>query len=135
MIKNNEKCRTNMRIARLYLLASLALAVAGAVYEYFSHGVYSNYMIYAFMVPLVLGCLLHLGKSAEIIEAGGLASEMLLMTSVATLSIWSVMKGVLGIYGTSNRLTAFYPVAAAILLTASVLIGFLNMRLKKAAGN
>ena len=117
------------------MIASVILALAGAVYEYFSHGVYSNYMIYAFMVPLVLGCLPHLGKSAEIFEAGGLPAEMLLMTSVATFSIWSVIKGVLGIYGTTNRLTAFYPIAATILLIAAVLVGVLNMRLKKAAGH
>lgn len=135
MTSSNERYRTKIKIARYYLIASVILALAGAVYEYFSHGVYSNYMIYAFMVPLALGCLPHLGKSAEIFEAGGLPAEMLLMTSVATFSIWSVMKGVLGIYGTTNRLTAFYPAAGTILLIAAVLVGVLNMRLKKAAGH
>ena len=41
--------------AKRYLWISIFFAVFGGIYEYFSHGVYSYFMIYAFMIPLVLG--------------------------------------------------------------------------------
>ena len=37
------------------IAASIFLAFFGAIYELFSHEVYSYYMIYAFAIPLVLG--------------------------------------------------------------------------------
>lgn len=47
----------DIRTALIYLIISMFLAAAGAVYEHFSFGVYSYYMIYAFAVPLVGGTL------------------------------------------------------------------------------
>ena len=48
--------KTGMR----YLAASIVIAAAAAVYGLFSHGVYSYFMTYAFMVPLLAGALPHL---------------------------------------------------------------------------
>ena len=45
------------KTAFVYLLTALFLAFFGAVYELFSHGVYSYYMIYAFAFPLAGGTL------------------------------------------------------------------------------
>ena len=106
----------NVIKARRYLVASLILAAAGAVYEFFSHGVYSNYMIYAFIYPLVMGCLPYLADSRGIIKKAGPVGETLLLASIATLTIGSVIKGVLEIYGTTSFLTAVYPILGAILL-------------------
>lgn len=41
-----------------YFTAALFCALFGAVYELFSHSVFSYYMLYAFMIPLVGGALL-----------------------------------------------------------------------------
>lgn len=41
-----------------YFMAALFCALFGAVYELFSHSVFSYYMLYAFMIPLVGGALL-----------------------------------------------------------------------------
>ena len=105
----------NVIKARRYLIAALMLAAAGALYELFSHGVYSNYMIYAFAYPLVMGCLPYLADSRGIIKKAGPVGETLLLASIATLSIGSVIKGVLEIYGTTSFLTAVYPILGAIL--------------------
>ena len=43
-----------------YLAASIVIAAAAAVYGLFSHGVYSYFMTYAFMIPLLGGALPHL---------------------------------------------------------------------------
>ena len=50
--------KTGMR----YLIASVMIALAAAVYGLFSHGVYSYFMTYAFMIPLLGGALPHLIK-------------------------------------------------------------------------
>lgn len=132
-IKRNEIC-ANAVTARRYLITSVALAAAAAIYELFSHGVYSYHMIYAFMIPLVLGCMTHLADNRGIFEAGGQLGEILLASSVATLSIGSIIKGVLEIYGTTNMLTTFYPVAGVLLLAGAAAVCIINYSLKKAAG-
>ena len=43
-----------------YLATSIVIAAAAAVYGLFSHGVYSYFMTYAFMIPLLGGALPHL---------------------------------------------------------------------------
>ena len=112
----------NVIKARRYLVASLILAAAGAVYEFFSHGVYSNHMIYAFIYPLVMGCLPYLADSRGIIKKAGPVGETLLLASIATLTIGSVIKGVLEIYGTTSFLTTVYPVLGAVLLIGAIAV-------------
>ena len=112
----------NVIKARRYLIAALMLAAAGALYELFSHGVYSNYMIYAFAYPLVMGCLPYLADSRGIIKKAGPVGETLLLASIATLSIGSVIKGVLEIYGTTSFLTTVYPVLGAMLLIGAIAV-------------
>lgn len=112
----------NVIKARRYLIAALMLAAAGALYELFSHGVYSNYMIYAFAYPLVMGCLPYLADSRGIIKKAGPVGETLLLASIATLSIGSVIKGVLEIYGTTSFLTTVYPVLGAMLLIGAIVV-------------
>ena len=96
------------------LMVSIFFGLFGAVYELFSHQVYSYFMIYAFALPLVLGALpwalaLRLGKR---IPAGVPA---LWDAAVLTLTVGSVLRGVLDIYGTTSSLLMAYPIAAAML--------------------
>lgn len=182
-----------------YLAASIVIAAAGAGYGLFGHGVYSYYMTYAFMIPLLAGAVPHLlaamkGERAlgeiaadEAVEvpadectedpanrANALADaaaevhadecseatavrpdaerqeEALSMDDgnaehnadmadapedageptrkprldlgsaqlafIVTLTAGSLLKGVLDIYGTTNRLLIAYPVAALLIL-------------------
>ena len=101
----------------VYLAASVFCALFGAVYELFSHGVFSYWMIYAFFFPLLLGAipsflLLRRGKAfprraaADCIHGG-----------VAWLTVGSIVQGVLEIYGTTNPLVkAFWLIGAGLLL-------------------
>ena len=108
-----------------YLAASAFLAAFGAVYEWFSHGVYSYYMIYAFAIPLAGGAIPYMARylrRAKKIRTGGPEAggrnEVLWHAAIATLTSGSILKGVLDIYGTTNHLLAFYPAAAAALVIA-----------------
>ena len=110
-----------------YLAASAAVAVAGAVYELFSHGVYSYYMIYVFALPLAGGAVPCLLAAAGRKRRGrceeSTVSSKLQLASIVTLTTGSIMKGILEIYGTTNRLAVLYA-AAGIALAAAALAAF-----------
>ena len=54
---------TSAELLKKHLLFNLSgtlfLVLFGAVYESFSHGVYSYFMLYAFAIPLVFGVTLY----------------------------------------------------------------------------
>ena len=49
--------KTMLKQIFMQLISAFWFAFFGAVYERFSHEVYSYYMIYAFAIPLVMGAL------------------------------------------------------------------------------
>ena len=53
---------SDLRTAFIYMIISIILMIAGAIYEHFSFGVYSYFMIYAFAIPLAGGALPFLAK-------------------------------------------------------------------------
>ena len=101
-----------------YFAASMVIAVAAAVYGLFSHGVYSYYMTYAFMIPLLAGALPHLLTALKGSDQKTMLTGLndIQLAFVATLTAGSLLKGVLDIYGTTNRLLIAYPVLAALIL-------------------
>ena len=108
-----------------YLAAAAIVAAAGGVYEYFSHGVWSNCMVFAFAVPLTAGAApnLLLAVSGDKKRPGraGSGAAGLQLAAVATLTAGSFMQGVLEIYGTTNRLMTAYPVLGLALLAAALM--------------
>ncbi|MDO4991044.1 MAG: hypothetical protein Q4E45_11115 [Eubacteriales bacterium] len=120
--------RSYAAVIRAYLLSAVLCALFGAVYELFSHGVWSCFMVCAFALPLLLGVIPFFlmwkhwkpfpGRAADLIHAG-----------VAALTVGSILQGVLEIYGTSNPLTAVYWAAGGVLVS----VGWL-LTLKKQAG-
>lgn len=136
------------------MLISIVLAAAGAVYEHFSFGVYSNFMIYAFAFPLIGGALPYLimslrdenrsgqnattgagatgslgtepaaepGKSVNpAVIAAAVMRRWTYHAAIATLTVGSIMQGILAICGRPNNLVVVYPAAAAALLIAAVI--------------
>ena len=108
------------------IIGSVLLALFGAVYEVFSHGVYSYYMIYAFAIPLVMGVLPY---AILLLKDKNPDNRFLKLwnTAIATLSVGSIFAGVLAIYGTTNSLIIVYPVVGAIL----VFLSFASLFIKK----
>lgn len=115
------------RALRVYIAATVFVALFGAVYECFSFGVYSYYMIYAFSVPLLLGVVpaaqLATAKQPKYVP---LAARRLHHTGVGTLTVGAIVRGVLEIYGTSNDLCMVYGLAGGVLVTLAVLIALLS---------
>ena len=111
----------------LNVIGTAFLALLGAIYELFSHEVYSYFMIYAFAIPLMLGalpCALLLiykknppGSSLKLWNAG-----------ITTLAVGCAFRGALDIYGTTNLLVIAYPTVGAILLAAALITGFVRIK-------
>ena len=115
---------TSANVLKKHLVFNLAgtlfLVLFGAVYEMFSHGVFSFFMLYAFAVPLVFGVtlylvLLFLGKYPDRVFLN------LWNSAIAAFSAGCVFQGVLEIYGTTNSLMIVYPIAGCV-LAASALV-------------
>ena len=78
-------------------------------------------MIYAFAIPLIFGTLFFLiiGKSSSIPYPERISASCLHL-GIATATVGSIIQGVLDIYGTTNRLSAIYIYASAILIAISI---------------
>lgn len=113
-----EQGRKPGKAALVYLLAAISCALLGAVYERFSHGVYSYYMIYAFAFPLVGGTLPYLTLGGWW-NPGGFYHA-----GIATLTVGSIVEGILEIYGTTNVLITVYWMAGWGLVSVGVICFF-----------
>ena len=105
----------------IYLIVSLFCVLFGAVYELFSHEVYSYYMIYAFAFPLVGGTLLFL-----VFSVIGLSQYphpfacKLYHSGIAALTVGSIVRGVLDIYGTTNALADYYWILGSLFVLGGI---------------
>lgn len=112
-----------LKASFVYLIAAILCALFGALYEHYSHEVYSYYMIYAFAFPLGLGVLPFLIiYSCEKIKPLSRLAENLYNAGIGTLTVGSIIQGVLIIYGTTNNLTYIYwIVGVGLIVTATVI--------------
>lgn len=111
-----------LKKSRNYLYISIFCALFGAIYESYSFGVYSYFMIYAFAIPLLLGTLPYL--LAGLKQTARLPQESagkLWGAGIAAWTVGSIFKGVLDIYGTSSPLTGIYWLSGMILLLSGMI--------------
>ena len=112
-----------------WLLATAGTVFFAAVYECFSHQVYSRAMILAFLYPLLGGfipaTLLMLMK-AEL--QPGEWTRSFWGAGIAALTLGSLFRGVLEIYGTTSRLSVIYPVLGWTLLASGLISWVLELR-------
>ena len=93
---------------KFYLIFTLSVLLFGQIYELFSHNVYSDYMIFAFIIPLILGIIYLVFNKLiikEIYNAG-----------IITLVVGSIVKGILDIYGTTNDLIYIYLIGIVLII-------------------
>jgi hypothetical protein len=114
-----------IKTRRRFLCATLGVAFFAAVYELFSHQVYSDFLLFAFLFPLlggVLPCTILLRSPR--LPRPGVLTRCLYPSGLATLTAGSLFQGILEIYGTTNRLSSLYWAAGSVLLALG-LISFL----------
>ena len=118
----------------VYLLVSLFCFVFGMVYEHFGFGVTSPFMHLAFLIPLLLGALPCLAVALNDVirrntsQRENPAALSFLSAGIATLTVGSLFRGALDIYGTSSPLTVVYPVAGILCLVIASGTAFIMRR-------
>ena len=109
-------------VQKRYVAAAIAVALFAFVYELFSHQVYSNWMLFAFLFPLAGGVIpfsfLAIAKKPLPRAAG----RCLYGSGIAALTAGSVFQGILEIYGTTSRLSPVYWISGGCLTLAGALV-------------
>ena len=115
------------KTALVYLLVSLFFVLFGAVYEIYSHEVYSYYMLYAFAFPLVGGTLVfNILSFLKLQKYPNAIACNLYHSGIATLTVGSVVQGVLEIYGTTNTLSDYYWYVGIVLIVTGAIAGIVG---------
>lgn len=112
-----------LKRAKIYLILAIVCCLIGAVYEHFSFGVYSYFMLYAFAVPMVCGVLpaLFLASSRQPSEIPRWSIK-LWDAGIAVWTVGAFFRGILEIYGTASALTKWYWIAGSILLLSAAVL-------------
>lgn len=120
------------KTALVYLLVSLFFVLFGAVYEIYSHEVYSYYMLYAFTFPLIGGTLVfNILSFLKLQKYPNTIARNLYHSGIATLTVGSVVQGVLEIYGTTNALSDYYWSVGIVLIVIGVIAGIVGFLLQR----
>lgn len=116
------------RTASVYLEAAVFCGLFSSIYESFSHGVYSNFMVFLFLFPL-LGGALPFGVMWLLDGRGtpGRLAANLYHSGIATLALGSCMAGVLEIYGTTSEYLWIYWAVGGAFTAAGVLAALLSL--------
>ena len=111
-----------MKKSLIYLGISILVFIFGQIYEYFSHGVYSSYMMFAFLIPFIglfIPSLLN-----NLILKRKITDNVTLpwKCGIATLTVGSIYKGVLEIYGTSGTFEQVYLIIGSLLCIIATIV-------------
>lgn len=112
----------------IYVCVTAFVWIFSRVYEYFGHGVISKAMMTAFWYPCLMGMIptliLALIKPLKNIAYAGIlrVGVNLLYCGIATLTVGSLLSGVVEIYGTTYHLLKYYYYAGAVLSALGVIL-------------
>ena len=126
----NSDRKKNHNTFFVYVGVTLFCIVFGLIYETFSHGVVSFFMLFGFLFPLILGLapylVLFLGK----IEKGpDTVASYLYNAGVATLTVGSYFKGMLDIYGTTrDAYVIIYFTVGGVLLLSGLFLYIISLK-------
>lgn len=113
-----------------WLLATVVTVFFAVIYECFSHQVYSRAMLLAFLYPLLGGLipttLLMLLTRDHLLP--GDWPRSLWAVGIAFLTLGSLFRGVLEIYGTTSRLAVVYPIGGWLLLAVGLAAWVMELR-------
>lgn len=126
----DNRRRTIGKYGFAYLFITLFCVLFGGVYEYFSHDVYSYFMLYAFAYPLVGGVLPFFAIAFTQVRLPSRLAINLYNCGIATLTVGSIVRGILEIYGTTNSLIKFYPFVGAVFLIFAIIVYLFNIKRK-----
>ena len=124
--------KNSRRVCLIYALVSAFVLVFGLVYEIFSHGVISYYMVFAFTPSLLLGVLpFYLFSLSKFNYYPPCISSNLYHGAIASLTVGSIMRGVLDIYGTTSYLVKYYLIVGVTFIVLAVSFAIYKILLNK----
>lgn len=100
----------------MFLIMTIIFALFGFIYGLFTRGVYSYFMIYAFLIPL-LGGVVPFGLFT--FRASMVPNPSVLQMyagGITMLTFGSVVKGILDIYEAINPKVGLYPILGIIMI-------------------
>lgn len=107
---------------------AITCAVFAAIYENFSHQVYSPFMICAFLFPIILGIipntirLIRTYKKPLCHTRFSSIACTIQQCGIYTLTVGSILRGILDIYGTTNSTSIIYWWIGGLLLIVGFII-------------
>ncbi len=110
------------KTAVVYLFATLFCIVLNYVYSLFGHGVSSPFMSYAFVFSLVLGVVGFL--LLDRLNLNNRVAFNLYNAGIATLTVGSILRGIIDIAGADTVYPVYYFYVGAILVVVGALIYF-----------
>jgi len=102
----------------MYLVFASICAVFGGVYEYFSHGVYSPFMMFMFAIPMFGAAAAFALSMSDELRLPTRTERSLLGAGLATLTVGSCLRGIFDIYGSTVEAVSFYWIAGFVLALA-----------------
>lgn len=122
MFTSERISKNVMRTLFIYIGITLFVILFSTIYEINSHNVYSPYMVFAFIYPLIFGVGMYtLLRLLPIARVPGTIPATIYNFGVAMLTVRSIFIGVLKIYGTTNRAMV---VIYTVLALTFIIIGF-----------
>ena len=100
----------------VYLFLTVFCLIFSQIYLHFSHGVTSPFMQFLCLIPFFLGFVPALCLRFIRFDISAFA-RVTYRCAVATLTIGSLVRGILDIYGTTSDYLKVYPVLAVLLFS------------------
>lgn len=120
-ISDIKRMQEMARTGFVYLCISLFCVLFGAIYEIFSHEVYSYFMLYVFVFPLVGGVFPFFVMAFSSMPVPNRATGNLYHSGIATLTTGFLFEGVLEMYGTTNRFVLVYWILGILFILMVIL--------------
>lgn len=132
----NSDIRRNRNTFFIYAGVTIFCVVFGLIYETFSHGVVSFFMLFGFLFPMILGLAPYLVLFITKTQKGpDTIASYLYNSGVATVSVGSYFKGMLDIYGTTRDVyVIIYFVVGGVLLLSGLCLYIISLK-KSSATN
>ena len=109
---------------QIYLGSTIFCTLFSVIYEAFSHEVYSNFMIYLALIPLIGGLLPFLLLRLTNLPYPARLSLNAYNSGIATLTVGCCLKGVFEIYGSScPQITVYWITGAALVFLGLLTYG------------
>lgn len=100
---------------KIYLCITLFVLLFSIIYEEFSHDVYTIFMYGAFLIPLIFGVVM----SFIFMQYQSVKSNKIYNAGMYTLTIASILEGIVKIYGTTNSKIYIFLIASIVLFIIS----------------